>query len=491
MAAKLDTKRRYGSVKETMAYVLFDSSKSFNIDAYSMRYLIDVLKLDLNLNTLAGLINGIWDIINDSFIGAIVDKTATRFGKFRPYLLALSVPGTLLACVYWLMPLFLSKDPMDTTKFIVYLLLAMVRELNGTFQSVAETGLLGTLTPSPTDRAKLYTQAEVISAIWESIPEVTMGLLIDLVNKKVVSFSLQSVFVGMGLICTLVAGVLGVFFFFVGKERITASSHERSYKEGIRSILNNRPMLMIMLSEIAGTFNMSGGAAGEQNYFIDVLGSASLRNIVTIPGIPLSFFSYTYYSKLRERTSIKTLWIVGRHIKDIFTLLIFAVGSIGGKTNGLYKKIGVMLPAFMLRDMVYKGTLSLNKVPAKEILTDALDYCEWKNGFRSEGITLTTKGMIVKVFNNITGSMNTAILKRVGYSINAGYGNQSDSTKFALFAICMLMPAFADLLSIIPKLFYDLHGEKRDRMYEELTEMRALKRQDYQAQTEEPASGEA
>ncbi|MEI6579618.1 MAG: hypothetical protein WCN92_09180, partial [Eubacteriales bacterium] len=71
---KVDGRKYVGNV-ETAAYVLFDSSKSFNIDAYATRFVLDVLKIDLYRLTFIGLINGIWDVLNDTFIGVIVDKT--------------------------------------------------------------------------------------------------------------------------------------------------------------------------------------------------------------------------------------------------------------------------------------------------------------------------------------------------------------------------------------------------------------------------------
>ncbi len=471
--------RRYISTKESMAYVLFDSSKSFNINAYQMRFIVDVLKIDLDLYSLLGLINGIWDIINDSFIGAIVDKTATRWGKFRPYLLLLAGPGTILGCLYWLTPLFFDQNPLNMGKFIFFLILAMTSELNGTFRGISETGLLGTLTPNPQDRVNLYTQAEVISAIWESIPEILMGILIDLVNHKVLNFSMQGVFITMGTFCAIVAGLLGFFFVIVAKERIVQSSQHHSYKDGLKTIWNNRPMLLIMLSEMTTALTLN---TGEQNYFIDVLGSASLRNIIIIPGMPLSFFSYTYFNKVHDRFSTKALWIFGRHLKDVLSLCIFAFGSIGGVKNGLYRQIKYMLPAFMFKDMLYKGTLSINKIPPREILTDALDYCEWKNGYRTEGITLATKGMIVKMVGNVVGSFNAAIMKRIGYSLNAGFGKQSDKTKYGLFALCLVLPGLTGLLSAIPKLFYNLSGKDRARMYEELAEIRSGKHREFAAE---------
>ena len=92
--------RRYVGSKETVAYVLFDVSKSFNINLYSERFIFDVLQIDFYYLAIVNFINTIWDVVNDTFTGVIVDKTRTRWGKFRPYLLFLAVPGTIGTYLY-------------------------------------------------------------------------------------------------------------------------------------------------------------------------------------------------------------------------------------------------------------------------------------------------------------------------------------------------------------------------------------------------------
>ncbi|NLX92797.1 MAG: MFS transporter, partial [Clostridiales bacterium] len=189
-AVKVDDRKYVGSL-ETAAYVLFDSSKSFNIDSYANRFVLDVVKIDLFRLTLIGIINGIWDVINDTFIGIIVDKTRTRWGKFKPYLIAFAIPATIMTSLYWMAPLFFGTDPMDLGKFFFWLALAMMREGGATFRSISEQGLLSTITPNTRERVGLITKAEVISQIWESLPEISMGILIDLVNHNKIKVSMK------------------------------------------------------------------------------------------------------------------------------------------------------------------------------------------------------------------------------------------------------------------------------------------------------------
>ena len=464
--------RRYVGGGESMAYVLYDSSKSFHINEYQTRFVVDVLKIDLGWNSAIGFINGIWDVINDGLLGALIDKTKTRWGRFRPYLLLYATAGTVFTTLYWLTPLLFNKDPRNIGKAAFWLLLSMTLEVFNTVRDTCETGLVSRMSPNPDDRVRMYTLAEVISSLWESFPGIIMGALIDLVNHNVVKFPMDTAYISMGTFTMVTAGALALFFCLKARERITQTLEHFNYREGLRALLHNKPLMILLICDFFGGFSAE---TWEHNYYIDVLGSATLRNIVRLPGMPLSLLSYTFLGKLRERFSVKTLWIAGSHGKDVFSLLVFALGSVGG----LYTKTVPMVILLMIRNLFYMGILSVVKIIPKEITLDALEYAEWNTGFRSEGTILATKSMIGKITRNILNSLTTLIMKQTGYSLEAGFGQQSDRAKYATFAMSFGLPALMGLLSMIPKLFYDLTGEKRARMYAELTEMRKVRQAAY------------
>lgn len=472
MADNTSYKRRYVGGWESMSYVLFSSSKTFHINEFQTRFVVDVLKIDLAWNSIISLINGIWDVINDGLLGAMIDKTNTRWGKFKPYLFAYSTVGTIFTCLYWMTPLLFDKNPENVAKAVFWLALAMLLETFTTVRDISETGLISCMTPNPDDRVRMYTKAELIAPIWQDLPGYVMGVFIDLVNHKLISTPMDSVFVGMGTFTMAVCGLLGLFFCIYARERITQAAEKHSYREGLRTILHNKPLLLLLLTEFIGGFSVE---TWEHNYYIDVLGSESLRNLIRIPGGPLSFLSYSYINKARARFSIKWLWIAGSHVKDLFSLLIFALGSVGG----LYQKVLPMCLLLGTKNLFYMGTLSLAKIIPREITLDALDYAEWNSGFRAEGTILTTKSMSVKVVRNVINSMTTMIMKATGYSLSAGFGQQSDRAKYAIFAMSFGVPALMGFLGMVPKFFYDLTGEKRERMYRELAEMRKVRQAQY------------
>jgi len=473
MAASKAYSRRYVSGKESMAYVLFDSAKSFHINEFGTLFVTDVLKIDLRWNSIISLVNGIWDVVNDSFLGVLVDKTKTRWGKFKPYLFLYATLGTVFLSLFWMMPLFFDKNPTNVPKAVFWLLLNMLLEVFGTLRGFSETGLISCISPNPDDRVRLYTVAEVVSSIWENIPGVLMAVLVDLAAHGIGKLSMDSVYTSMGVFTVATGGALSLLFCFYAKERITQSREKFNYREGLRVILHNKPLLILLISDFFGGF--SSAETWERYYYRDVLGALTLRDLVRLPGGPLSFLSYTYLSKARGRYPIKWLWIFGQHAKDVCSLVIFAVGSLGG----IYGKVVPMVAMLMVRNLIYMGSLSIVKIIPREIMLDALEYAEWNTGMRAEGTIQATKGMVAKVVGNIVRAMTTMILQAFGYNMNAAFGKQSQRTKYALFGMAIGIPGAAGMLSMIPKLFYDLTGEKRQRMYEELAQLRKIRQAQY------------
>ena len=127
---KLPKGRRYVGSKETFTYVLFDIAQSFNLDQNKAYYLTDVLVISYWWQAIISVVVSIWDIINDLFLASIVDRTNTRFGKFKPYLIIYALPGTIMAMIFWGMPImFPETSGTYVPKIITYFVLQMLQNL--------------------------------------------------------------------------------------------------------------------------------------------------------------------------------------------------------------------------------------------------------------------------------------------------------------------------------------------------------------------------
>ncbi|MCQ2484716.1 MAG: MFS transporter [Clostridia bacterium] len=466
VARNLSGDRRYVGTKETIAYVVYDISASFNINKYQDIFITDIVQIGLRFQTIVTFVIGIWDIINDIFLAAIVDRTRTRFGKFKPWLVAYAGPGILLSFFYWLMPVFFANTgPYNMTKLVAYMIFNLISNLMGSVNSIAKTGMLSTITPNIIERTRLITQANLFSGFVEKGPEILMGLLIDMVNHGVIKIKMPTLYVTAGMFTATMSGVMALYFALVAKERVLQNTEKPSILDGFKSILKNKPLLILTLDEFLGAFGLGSGL---NYYYINVLGFASMSTVVGIPGAIVSPVSYAFVTKARERFSTRALWIFSGHLSDALMLVVFAIGSI----NQNYKKLSVMIPAFMIRETLWMTVWGIRSVIPEELRNESIDYGEWKNGYRTEGVTGVAKQLAKKLVGTLGGTIKAFILSRIGYKEGAGYGNQSAKTEYLLFMMSTFLPTVTGCFGLFAKIFYPLDAKTREVMYRELQERR-------------------
>lgn len=469
--------RRYVGVRETAAYLVYDMSQSYHIGD-ERRFATTIVGLSLQTYTKVIAINGVWDVVNDLFTGMIVDRTRTRWGKFKPYLMFLAIPGTILSVVYWLLPALLGVGSVTYfQKAAAYLALQMVMEGVGTFQGIARKGIMATITPYPEDRTRLITFANLFSGLLgEKLPGTIFSFLIDALDNGKLggAKNLPKAFMGMGTFTTVVAGIGAFWFFYVCRERIQQSVKSPSLRESFRTILRNKPVLMLTLSETLSGLSVGGS---KRDYLIDVLHAASFETICGIPGAIINPFSYTVFTPwFRRRFSDKTLFVLGKNCMNIFSVPVFLIGSIGGVKNGVYKKripMAVVLTVYEACFTVFWGVRSV--IPT-EMYNESMDYCEWKNGYRGEAMISVARGLSEKIAGKLGGLMSVLISIWSGYDPTKYVRGtaQTDKAKYTLFAQWTIIPAVTAIFSVIPMLFYNLSGETKAQMYEELQQRRAV-----------------
>lgn len=457
----------YVGTKETVAYLLNDFSNTFNIDSFKERYIWDVVKIDFGISAIVNIFTSAWDIINDTIIATIVDNTRTRIGKFRPYLVGLQIPMTLLGMFYWFIPLiFPNSDATYIPKLITYFIFCVVQETAGTFTSIAKSGYMSTITPNPNERIRLITLAELLTGyMGEDMPRYIFGVVYDMINAGKFNFKLSSAFTSFGLFTAIVSSLFTLYFFLVSKERVPQSIEKPKIKEGLKAIFTNYPVLLMCLSDFLGGFAVS---SSENNYFIDVHGSYSLITLANIPSSLNGSISYAFVGPMRRKFSSKALWVGADMYGDFLNLAYFLFGMAGKN----YLKKTPMVIALGVREFFGKWAFGVNKVINADLWNEAMDYCEWKNGYRMEATTGVAKSLVLKIQGSFMNSVRSIILKKIGYVQGLKIGTQDSTTKFWLFALCTVVPLITGSLGIIPKMLWPINAKKRAQMYDELAERR-------------------
>ena len=459
--------RRYVGKKETLAYVLNDVAASLNIDDYKERYIYDVIKIDFNYLAIQNVVATVWDSFNDTFIGVMVDKTRTRWGKFKPYVLLGEIPLTVLGMWYWLIPFIFPNTPATyLPKWIFYFAMSIITETAGTFTSIAKTGFLSTITPEPLERSRLIALANVSSHLVEDLPKQAFGIIYDLIANKKLNLPLPKLFSSFGIVCAAASAAFALFFITNSRERVTQSIKQPSVKHCLKAVINNKPMRIQLLSSLLSGFSIG---KSRTNFYIDVIGSITWKTIVGIPAFPIKFISYSFVEPLRRRFSTKTLWILEDAWTDMLWMLVFGIGSI----NKNFMKKPIILPMMAIEEIFEMCVYGLRRVIPAEIQNEALDYCEWKNGYRSEAMLGVTQSLISKIQQAIMGGVTNIVMGKIGYIQGLEIGTQTDKTKWWIFALGTGIPIITSSLGIIPKFFYPLSAETREKMYADLQERRA------------------
>ncbi len=459
--------RRYVGKKETLAYVLNDVAASLNIEDYKERYIYDVVKIDFNLLAIQNVVATVWDTFNDTFIGVVVDKTRTRWGKFKPYVLFGEIPLTILGMWYWLIPFLFPDTPGNyLPKWIFYFAMSIITETAGTFTTVAKTGFLSTITPEPLERSRLIALANVSSHLVEDLPKQAFGILFDLISSKKLNLPLPKLFATFGIVCAAASAAFALFFITNSRERVSQSIKQPSIKHCLKAVISNKPMRIQLLSSFLSGFSIG---KSRTNFYIDVIGSITWKTIVGIPAFPVKFISYSFVEPLRRRFSTKALWILEDAWTDMLWMLVFGIGSI----NKNFMKKPIILPMMAIEEILEMCVYGLRRVIPAEIQNEALDYCEWKNGYRSEAMLGVTQSLISKLQQAIMGGVTNVVMGKIGYIQGLEIGTQTDKTKWWIFALGTGVPIITSSLGIIPKFFYPLSAETRERMYAELQERRA------------------
>ena len=468
----------YVGTKETVAYLFNDWSNTFNINGYSGRFIWDVVKIDFGIQAIVGLFTGAWDVINDIFISAVVDNTRTRIGKFRPYLVMMQIPLSFIGLLWWFEPYFFPNTAGTyIPKLIFHFVFGVITETAGTFTGIAKAGYMSTITPNPNERVRLITLAELLTGyMGEDMPGYIFGFLYDMVATGRWKIQLRSIFVSMGVGCSVISSAFTFWFFMVTKERIPQTLERPDIKEGFKAIFRNYPVLLMALSDFLGNFAMG---MGERDYWIDVHGANTMINTVLalVSGIsgPVGSISYAFVAPLRKRFSSKFLWVGADMYGDMLCLMFFLVGI----TNNNYKKLKPMLIVYGFREFLHKLLFGVNKVINADLWNEAMDYCEWKSGYRMEATTGVAKSLVLKLQGVVKGSIQNIIMKKIGYVQGLKIGTQTEKTKRWEFILCAIMPTITGALGILPKMLWPITKKKRAQMYYELSERRSKMVSDY------------
>ena len=475
--------KRYVGVKEMLVYGIANGGQTMSytfLSSYLTYFFVNVFNIEPGAVATMIFVLGIWDTINDPLMGSIIDRTRSRYGKLRPYLFLVPIPLAVATVMLFSGPMFFAGEPSDSIKKIVYMYLSyVIWEMLYTIGDVPFWGLSASISPNPLDRSKTIGSARFISSIIGGIPGLVIAPVIDWVKSGNSSFTLPQAFAVLGL----VVSVLGMGLFSLSgiccKERILQPIDDPQLLDGFKSLIHNKPLLIIVLANVFGCL---GGIWNTfQNYlYIDVLGSASLGIILGVPGAITGFLSYAVVPFLKKRMDNKQVLIFSTVFRAVLNAACFFIGL------GFLHNTVVLSIIIVVRGTIYALFNAVDMIIPTEMIGDTVDYMEWKTGKRNEGMSFSVLTFTGKFTGSMSKSFGTAALALIGYqtAVNGQVVVQSMATQRGIWAFFTILTGIFSLIGLIPYIFYKLDGktmkkirddlaERREELAEEVTEMAA------------------
>lgn len=449
-------------IKEKLAYGLGDFASSMFWKLFSMFLLFfytDVFGISAAAVGTMFLVTRVWDAANDPIMGIISDRTSTRWGKFRPFLLWVAVPFGLMGLLT-----FTTPDFSDTGKliyaYVTYTLMMMVY----TAINVPYGSLMGVMSVNGDQRTSL--------ASWRFIGAFSGGLFVTATANSLVEYFSEGRSEAIGFqytvaIYAVVAAVLFILVFLGTKERVIPEKEKSgSMKEDLKDLMNNRPWFIMLGANISTLIFISMRDGSILFYFKYIVGSQVVNLFGTSYEWSSNALSSAYMSiwlatniigviiakPLSARFGKKNTFILSSLTSAAFSILFFFVSAdqifaIYGLNILLGISSGIVLPL------------------GWSMYADIADYSEWKTGRRATGLVFSSGSMSQKFGWTIGGALSGWMLSAFGFEPNV------EQTETAILGIRLMISIIAGLGAFMAFLFiryYKLDEEMMSKVEEGL-----------------------
>ncbi len=455
------------SFGEKLGYSLGDTASNLFWQTFSMFLLYfytDIFGLRPEAVGVMFLVTRIWDTVNDPLMGILADRTNTRWGKFRPYLLYLAVPFGVIGILTFSTPDFGESGKLIYA-YITYSLMMMVY----TAINIPYSALMGVLSADPLERTK--------AASYRFVAAFAGGMIVQATALKLVKvFGGNNEALGWQLTMTVFAFLAAVLFistFATTKERVLPPKAQKtSLLKDLKDLFSNIPWVVLFIVGIFLLTFVSIRNGSIMYYFKYFVGEQAFR-----------FFGREL--NLTSDALASTFMVIGSAANIAGVLLTSWISRLFGKKKSF---IGLMAITMLLTGIflmlkpeqvmimfALQVVISFVMGPMSPIIwsmyTDTADYSEWKNGRRATGLVMSASTMAQKLGWTIGGTVAGLILGAFGFVANQ---DQNPETIKGIQLMISLIPAGLAVLASVMMIFYKLDERSMNDIKIELERRREV-----------------
>lgn len=495
-----NTSLRTYSTKERNMYLLGMAGQNilYNVIGASLAYYLQftIFIPAIAVSTIMALAR-VWDAFNDPIMGTIVDKTRTKWGKCRPYLLFAPAPIFVITMACFLNFGFYDGTAGASGKNVLIVAWAAVTYiLWGMCYTVGDIPLWG-ITPLMTevdrDRTKLLSYCRIAASIGAGITLFAIQPLSlalgELFAKKLGDNARgeRMGFIVGAFIFTLIGTVLFQMAGIFTKEKIPPSQKSYTLKENFTLMWKNKPFRQILLSGILGSpkqLVLLGAMPLITYYYASKEPLMAMVYMVLLGGANfIGQFAAMALSPVLTKIADKKTLYNGANLICVIPYLVLFILYVSAPTKMVEPVYLAVTFLFLLISGVGVG---ITNVFQSLMIADAVDYQEYVSGVRTDGVFFSGQSFITKLASGIATLISGVGYTIVGFSdakvqevnefISAG-GIPRLEPKYAsylmiLFFLITIPPAIGSLLSVIPTWKYALPDKEHERILNELNEKR-------------------
>lgn len=437
---------------QLVSYGLGDMASQFVwtfVGSYLTVFYSDIVGLAPAAISAIMLIARIWDAINDPMMGAIAERTHSKWGRFRPYI-AFGCPFLALFGVLTFTAPFGNERAGVIWAAVTYIIAGMLY----TLVNIPYSSLAGVMTTDANERNMLNSFRSA-------------GMFVGMLIINFAASNLMLAFSGGAevankhgyLMAAVVFSTLSVPLFLIvfkmSREVIPAAPGQNKMTVGsvIKNLVTNKYLMLISLIMVFQMTGYMGRIAVTAFYVIYDMGSFTLiAMIMVIPslaGIVGSLLTPVVSKAIGKKRTL----MIGMLLEGVGLLIVFfsPYTSLGSIVAGhiIYGIGGVVTPVML------------------SMVADSVDYFDLKHGVRTDGTAYATYGLASKLGNAIGGAVGVLLLAAFGYVANA---QQTVQAQNGINIVVNLLPAILFFVGMIIACFWDMSDKDSDEIREKLTE---------------------
>lgn len=454
-----------------LAYGMGDVGCNFSwmfVGNFLMIFYTDVFGISMSAVATLMLFSRFWDAINDPIIGGLSDKTHTRWGRYRPWLLfAAPLTALVLILTFWAHP-----DWSQTHKIIYMAVTYCILVLGYTCVNIPYGTLCGAMTQNMTERAQINTSRSVSAMIAIGIINIITIPLIEWLGNG----NARQGYLLIAILYGTIFAVCHIFCFAKTKEVVEVPIAQKiPLRLQLQAVAKNKPYLLALLGQVLFGFILYGRNADLLYYFTYVENDAVLFTYYSMAIIIPSIIGAACFPKVFQLTSNKG-WAAS----------VFAFGT-GITIIALFFFSPVTSPIpFYLFAALSQFFFSGFNTAIYAIIPDCVEYGEWRTGIRNDGFQYA----FISLGNKIGMALGTALLALslgwAGYEANT---TQNEAVVAIMRHSFSTIPGILWVVTALALFFYKLDKRSYNRILA-VIKYRFLKRKKNQREYDVIALGE-